>query len=109
MSKIEIVKTLLRYVGRQDLETDRAICSGAICILESIEEEKVQEIIPETVPKPKATPSKPKNTETKPRQKFDVGKLGALRKAGWSVSKIADEMGVSEQTIRNYMKRENIT
>ena len=29
----------------------------------------------------------------------------ALHKAGWPVVKIADEMRVSQQTIRNYIKK----
>lgn len=29
----------------------------------------------------------------------------ALHKAGWPVAKIADEMQVSQQTIRNYIKK----
>lgn len=36
---------------------------------------------------------------------FDYGKLGALLDGGWSIAKIADEMRVSDQTIRNKMKR----
>ncbi len=33
------------------------------------------------------------------RQKLDTGKILALTKAGWSVKKIADEMGVNTQAI----------
>lgn len=49
-------------------------------------------------------------TKTKPgaKPKFDVGKLRALRKAGWAVKKIADEMKCSEATIYNHMKKEGI-
>ena len=36
------------------------------------------------------------------RAKLDIGKIGALLRAGWSMSKIADEMGVSAQTIANH-------
>lgn len=39
---------------------------------------------------------------------FDTGKLMALRSAGWSIKAIADEMGCTEQTIRNHMKKEGI-
>ena len=39
---------------------------------------------------------------------FDKGKLQALRRAGWSVKAIADEMKCSEQTVRNHMKKEGI-
>ena len=42
------------------------------------------------------------------KPKFDKGKLQALRRAGWSVKAIADEMKCSEQTVRNHMKKEGI-
>lgn len=35
------------------------------------------------------------------KKKLDVGKMQALRKAGWSNKKIAEEMGVSEGTVWN--------
>lgn len=47
----------------------------------------------------------------KPAQKkgkYDVGKICALRRASWSVAKIADEIGCSEQTVRNILKREGM-
>ena len=48
----------------------------------------------------------PKKEEAKKgRKPFDMGKLKALVDGGWAVPKIADEMGVSEQTIRNRMKQ----
>ena len=42
------------------------------------------------------------------RTPFDTGKMIALLGAGWKVPKVADEMGVSEATIYNYMKKEGI-
>ena len=50
-------------------------------------------------------PKKPaqKKPARKPLPK-DIGKVKALREAGWPVTKIADEFGVAEQTIRNWMK-----
>ena len=51
-------------------------------------------------PKPKAKAKKP-GPKKKP---LDTGKLGALRKAGWSIAKIADEMGVSAPTIRKALE-----
>lgn len=38
----------------------------------------------------------------------DIPKLQALRKAGWNMSKIADEFGCCPQTVANTMKREGI-
>ena len=46
--------------------------------------------------KPKAAP--------KPKKDIDMGKVKALRKAGWTLEKIADEMGCSAQTIANKLK-----
>lgn len=40
------------------------------------------------------------------KQKFDKGKMMALRRAGWTVKAIADEMKCSEATIYNHMKKE---
>jgi hypothetical protein len=48
-------------------------------------------------PRTKAT-KKPGN-----RKELDMGKITALRDAGWSIPKIADEMGVSAPTIRKHL------
>ena len=42
--------------------------------------------------------------ETKPK-KLDTGKLFALYDASWSIKAIADELGVTQQTVRNWLKR----
>lgn len=39
------------------------------------------------------------------RKPVDTGKLLALRKAGWSMKKIADELGISEGSVWNYLKK----
>lgn len=41
------------------------------------------------------------------RKKVDRGKVMALHKAGWSLSKIADEMGCSAQRVHQIVKEEN--
>lgn len=62
----------------------------------------IAEHAPEPEPKP-APKKQPKKSTTK--KELDVGKIKALRKAGWSFQKIADEMGVaSAQTIANHLK-----
>lgn len=45
----------------------------------------------------------PPPTGKKARKTVDVGKLIALHNAGWSVAKIADELGVSTRTVYNYL------
>ena len=53
-------------------------------------------------------PEEPKMVKPKgwsrEKKDIDMGKLGALRRAGWSVPKIADEFGVSDSVIRRRMK-----
>lgn len=39
------------------------------------------------------------------RKKVDTGKLLALRKAGWSMKKIGEELGISEGSVFNYLKK----
>lgn len=70
-------------------------------------QEKAEEAKPAAVKKTQAKKA-PAKKETKKKEttkkEIDVGKAGALRKAGWSLQKIADEMGVSPQTIANKLK-----
>lgn len=42
----------------------------------------------------------------KKRKRIDVGKVKALRNAGWSLQKIADEMGCCPQTVANVLNRD---
>ena len=53
--------------------------------------------------KPEPKKPAPKTKKIGPKKK-DLGKVKALREAGWPVTKIADEFGVSVQTISNWMK-----
>lgn len=107
MSNVEIVKVLLQYIGN-DLEQDKAIAQGAVILLDA---EKAPEA--DAAPKqrePEKKPekqSKPKKTAAK-KEKFDTGKMIALLNGGWSVAKIADEMGCSTATIYNHMKEEGL-
>lgn len=83
MKKMEVVRKLLTYIGK-DAEEDKVIAEACLMLM----------------------PEEPKKEETKKgRKPFDMGKLKALIDGGWAVPKIADEMGVSEQTIRNRMKQ----
>ena len=52
-------------------------------------------------PKPEL---KPKQRKAVNRKELDMGKVKALRAAGWSFEKIADEMGCAPQTIANHLK-----
>lgn len=50
-----------------------------------------------------AQPDPPPPTGKKAKKTVDVGKLIALHNAGWSVAKIADELGVSTRAVYNYL------
>lgn len=58
-----------------------------------------QLLTPKPKPEQKTEPKKPAG-----KINIDMGKVKALRDAGWSFDKIGDEMGVSAQTIANRMK-----
>ena len=45
--------------------------------------------------------AKPKKTVNSRKIELDLGKIAALHNAGWSLRKIADEMHVSDVTIKN--------
>lgn len=57
----------------------------------------------------KKAETKTKKKDSEPsaarKPKCDVGKMIALYNAGWPVAKIADELRVSEPTIRTYLKK----
>lgn len=112
MNRLDLIAGLLGEIGA-DANMDRILAQSALIVLTRIqvtppapEPEPEPEPV-EEAPAPDSVEETPKKTK-KTRKPFDTGKLGALRRAGWSVAKIADEMGVSEQTVRNHMKKEGI-
>ena len=60
-----------------------------------------------TKPDADKTPAAPKK-RTGGRKEIDMGKCRALLKAGWSIAKCADELGVSEPTLRKRLKEEGL-
>lgn len=78
-----------------------AMSAGSVITLreDSVKIEPMPELLQKE--EPKTVKREPKNKKT-----LDMGKVKALRKAGWSLDKIADEMGVSPQTIANRLKED---
>ena len=71
---------------------------------EPFQEEPLQD---EPKPEPKKTASKPAPKKTAPKKNtkpIDKGKIGALHRAGWSASKIADEMKLGLSTVYKIIK-----
>lgn len=96
-----------KKVYRLDLEelslTELSRMFTGKLLVESPDQEGPKEILRED---PEETPKgKPRKKASKKRNPVDTGKIGALRKAGWPVAKIADEMGLSQPTIYSYLKK----
>lgn len=64
--------------------------------------EAPKEAEPITEEEPKAEPEKPVIKRSTAKRKLDDGKIFALRRAGWTWDKIADEMNCSIQTAINH-------
>ena len=102
MTKGQVLKTLVKGSEREsgflvqvkDLELP---IEYAIAVWEMLSEP----IQPEKAPENPVKMEAPKAGKKKP---LDEGKLLALRKAGWSFEKIADELGCATQTIINRYK-----
>ena len=66
----------------------------------------------EDEPKEKTEEKPKKKVEKKKLEKkkldFDLGKAISLRRGGWTLSKIADEMKCSPQTVANYLERAGV-
>ena len=91
-SRIKAIKLMINQLG-EDAELDRALRTGMLAILDTIEPEPEPE--PEKKPKPKKSTAK----------ELDIGKIKSLREAGWTLAGIARETGVSQQTIANHLKK----
>lgn len=109
MNRLELIGGILSEIG-VDPNMDRILAQSALIVLNRIT--VAPQPAPEPEPEPEPGEPAPDPVKEKPkrgRKPFDVGKLRALREGGWSVAKIADEMRVSEQTIRNHMKKQKIS
>ena len=79
-----------------------------------LEEEKREtepaEKAPAEVAKPKSVETKEKPEPPKPeapnKKQIDVGKMKALRNAGWSMKQIAEEMQLAPSTVCEHLKKD---
>lgn len=101
----------LKYLIRADRKNGLEDLKKAMVYLKWEVDTRTDPEPEEAEPAQAAEPAKkgrPKKEETKPtkRKPVDHGKIMALHRAGWSVAKIADEMRVSDQTVRNHIQQE---
>lgn len=95
-----VVKILLKHISEHP-EDACVVASGALSMLDGalkVEAEHGQEH------------GKPKSGAPRRggRPPFDTGKMKACLKAGRSIAWIADEMGVTEATIRKHCREEGL-
>lgn len=107
---IELIKLLAFDLIEQHCESPEFV-KGVYATVKAIEnvaeketKDKDEEEVPEEKPKKRST-RKPPVTEQK---KVDVGKTCACYKAGWSLTKIADEVGTTITTVNDILKREGL-
>lgn len=94
ITNIDVVKDLLKYIG-EDIERDKILAKTCMDLLDEAE--------------PKATPkAEPKPAEPKKKPRVDHGKICACYKAGWSIAKIADEVGCTDASVRLHLKQEGL-
>lgn len=101
MTNLEAVKALVRSMG-DDATMVEAIKVGVLAILEDMEPGIVP-VKEQKKPEPKQEP-KPKKTG----KEFDIGKAKALREGGWTLAGIAKELGCSQQTVANHLRKAGV-
>ena len=103
---IEALKQAQRYLGevielneseKEDLESEES---------QPEPEPKKEPEAPKPEPKEQPKPKERKPAAAAPHSAIDHGKIIALCKAGWTATRIADEMGCSVQTVCNHINRE---
>lgn len=105
----EYLELLFRLQGSQ---TDEGILNRiieeALKVSTVGPKEKPKPAEPASEPKPKKKPGRPKKKDPEPEKviPLDRGKIKALYTAGWSMAKIADEMGCTYQRIDQILKEE---
>ena len=105
MTKGEVLKRLL---GADKVEDEYllVIVNGDLDTIEASDAVRIWEKLNEEMPGTKKEPEKKKAPEkAAPKKKpLDDKKMLALRKAGWSYEKIADEMKCAVQTVINHIR-----
>lgn len=77
-------------------------------LMRLIDTQQIEITVTEPEPEPKPEQPKPKEEPKKKTKIIDHGKIVACYKGGRSVAWIADDMGISWQTVVNHLEKEGI-
>lgn len=105
-----VVKILLKHISEHP-EDAGVVASGALSMLDGApisETEHEREHVKQKHGAPKKAEAKSGAPKRGGRPPFDTGKMAACLKAGRSIAWIADEMRVTEATIRKHCREEGL-
>ena len=100
MKSTDVLRNLIRTMGSGNPELDEALRISALAYLDKLDPPEAEQKDDKPEQKDEKT-SAPK----KKQSKIDTGKIKALREGGWTLAGIAREMGCSQQTVANHLKK----
>ena len=113
MKAADVLRNLIRTMGSGNPELDEALRISALAYLDKLDPPEQDEEKPEqneekpeqNEEKPEQKPEKTSAPKKKKQSKIDTGKIKALREGGWTLAGIAREMGCSQQTVANHLRK----
>lgn len=106
MKSTDVLRHLIKTMGQNGPELDEALRISALAYLDKLDPPEQNEEKPEqNEEKPEQKPEKTSAPKKKKQSKIDTGKIKALREGGWTLAGIAREMGCSQQTVANHLKK----
>jgi len=115
MKSTDVLRHLIKTMGQNGPELDEALRISALAYLDKLDPpeaeqkdekpEQKDEKPEQKDEKPEQKPEKTSASKKKKQPKIDAGKIKVLREAGWTLAGISKEMGCSQQTVANYLKK----
>ena len=101
MKPTEVMRAMITAMG-SDPELDKALRVSALAYLDAVEARTDKP--KQTKPKKDDAEEKGYSPTGKAKAKIDDGTIKALYEGGWSINKIADDIGCAPQTVTNHLK-----
>ena len=101
MKPTSVMRAMITAMGT-DPELDKALRVSALAYLDAVEARTDRP--KQTKPKKAESEEKGYSPTGKAKAKIDDGTIKALYEGGWSLTKIAEDIGCSTQTVTNHLK-----